>query len=183
MRQLRERVLRAPVAYFAGRWRLRCRRSRFMEETPDAKVEKYRGDLTFFMKLRAAVKQALRRGRRLQGVRGQDSEADRHARRRPASVEKVTTLVNIFDKDAFLKEVEKLEGTASKADTIAHRTKKTIERADGRRPGLLPQVLRDAGRRDPGLPREAAGRPRLPGQGDGDRRRRSATATGDDLAG
>ena len=43
------------------------------------------------------------------------------------SVEKVTTLVNIFDKDAFLKEVEKIEGTASKADTIAHRTKKTIE--------------------------------------------------------
>jgi len=42
-------------------------------------------------------------------------------------VEKVATLVNIFDKDAFLRELERLEGTASKADTIAHRTKKTIE--------------------------------------------------------
>ncbi len=46
-------------------------------------------------------------------------------------VEKVTTLVNIFDKDAFLKEIEKLESISSKADTIAHRTKKTItERMD-----------------------------------------------------
>jgi type I restriction enzyme, R subunit len=43
------------------------------------------------------------------------------------NVEKVTTLVNIFDKDAFLQELEKIEGAASRADTIAHRTKKTIE--------------------------------------------------------
>lgn len=43
----------------------------------------------------------------------------------------MTTLVNIFDKDAFLKEIEKLESISSKADTIAHRTKKTItERMD-----------------------------------------------------
>ena len=47
------------------------------------------------------------------------------------NVEKVTNLVNIFDKDAFQKEVEKVEGTASRADMIAHRTKKTIvERMD-----------------------------------------------------
>jgi type I restriction enzyme R subunit len=46
-------------------------------------------------------------------------------------VEKVTSLVNIFDEDAFEKEIERLEGTASKADTIAHRTKRTIsERMD-----------------------------------------------------
>ena len=47
------------------------------------------------------------------------------------AVEKVTTLVNIFDKNAFLKELEKLESTASKADTIAHRTRRTlIEKMD-----------------------------------------------------
>ena len=47
------------------------------------------------------------------------------------AVEKITSLVNIFDKDAFLKEVEKLESLASKADTIAHRTRRTIhERMD-----------------------------------------------------
>ncbi len=39
--------------------------------------------------------------------------------------------VNIFDKDAFGKEISKLGSDASKADTIAHRTKKTIsERMD-----------------------------------------------------
>ena len=41
-------------------------------------------------------------------------------------VEKITDLVNIFDADAFAKEVEKLGSTASKADTIAYRTKRTI---------------------------------------------------------
>jgi len=42
-------------------------------------------------------------------------------------VDKVTSLVNIFDKDAFLKKFEKIESASSKADTIAYRTKRTIE--------------------------------------------------------
>ena len=42
-------------------------------------------------------------------------------------VEQVTGLVNIFDKDSFVKEVRALYGDAAKADTIAHRMKKTIE--------------------------------------------------------
>lgn len=41
-------------------------------------------------------------------------------------VEAITDLVNIFDKEAFAAEVAKLEGDASKADTIAFRTKRTI---------------------------------------------------------
>ena len=50
-----------------------------------------------------------------------------------SGVKKVTSLVNIFDKEAFEKELDELAGksAASKADTIAHRTKKTInERMD-----------------------------------------------------
>ena len=100
--------------------------TRFMEQTPDAKIEKYRKDLTFFMNLRSSV-----RRRYAEVVDFKEYEAkiqkliDTHVS--TGTVEKVTTLVNIFDKDAFLKELEKLEGTASKADTIAHRTKKTIE--------------------------------------------------------
>lgn len=100
--------------------------TRFIEQTPDAKVEKYRKDLAFFANLRIAV-----RKRYAEVVDFREYEAkiqkliDTHVS--TGTVEKVTTLVNIFDKDAFLKEVEKLEGTASKADTIAHRTKKTIE--------------------------------------------------------
>jgi type I restriction enzyme R subunit len=103
---------------------------RFMEDTPGAKVEKYKADLTFFLKLRVAVKK-----RYAEVVDFKEYEAkiqkliDTHVT--TSAVEKVTTLVNIFDKDAFLKEIEKLESNSSKADTIAHRTKRTItERMD-----------------------------------------------------
>ena len=103
---------------------------RFLEDTPDAKVEKYKADLTFFMKLRVAVQK-----RNSEVVDFKEFEAkiqkliDIHVT--TGAVEKVTTLVNIFDKEAFFKEIEKLETLASKADTIAHRTKKTItERMD-----------------------------------------------------
>jgi len=41
-------------------------------------------------------------------------------------VEQITKPVNIFEREAFQAEVEKLQSTASKADTIAHRTQKTI---------------------------------------------------------
>ncbi len=41
-------------------------------------------------------------------------------------VERITPLVNIFDKDAFAREVAKLPNDAAKADTIAHRTARTI---------------------------------------------------------
>ncbi len=98
---------------------------RFMEETPGAKVEKYKADLTFFAKLRAAVKK-----RYAEVIDFKEYEAkiqkliDTHVT--TGAVEKVTTLVNIFDKNAFLKEIEKLESTASQADTIAHRTRRTL---------------------------------------------------------
>ncbi len=42
-------------------------------------------------------------------------------------VEKLTEQVDIFNTEAFSQEVEKVTGTASKADTIAHRTKRTLK--------------------------------------------------------
>jgi type I restriction enzyme, R subunit len=104
--------------------------TRFMEDTPGKKVEKYRADLTFFVRLRAAVKK-----RYAEVVDFKEYEAkiqkliDTYVT--TGAVETVTSLVNIFDKDAFRKEIEKLESVASKADTIAHRTRRTItERMD-----------------------------------------------------
>lgn len=99
--------------------------TRFMEETPEEKIQRYRDDLKFFMQLRSAVKR-----RYAEVVDFKEYEAkirkliDTHVG--TGQVETITTLVNIFDKDAFQREVERIEGTASKADTIAHRTKKTI---------------------------------------------------------
>lgn len=99
--------------------------SAFLEATPTAKREKYKADLRFFMQLRASV-----RKRYAEVVDFKEYEAriqklvDQYVG--TGEVEKVTDLVNIFDSEAFAKEVEKLGSTASKADTIAHRTKRTI---------------------------------------------------------
>lgn len=97
----------------------------FLEETPEDKLNKYKADLRFFMKLRNSV-----RKRFAEVVDFKEYEeriqklVDQHVG--TGEVETITDLVNIFDADAFAKEVEKLGSTASKADTIAYRTKRTI---------------------------------------------------------
>lgn len=97
----------------------------FIENTPEAKVAKYKADLKFFIELRASV-----RRRYAEVVDFKEYEAkiqkllDTHVGTK--EVERVTDLVNIFDADAFAAEIKKLEGSTSKADTIAYRTKKTI---------------------------------------------------------
>lgn len=97
----------------------------FLDETPEEKVAKYKGDLQFFMQLRVSV-----RRRYAEVVDFKEYEPriqkliDQHVG--TGQVEQVTDLVNIFDADAFAKEVDKLESAASKADTIAYRTKRTI---------------------------------------------------------
>ena len=101
---------------------------KFMEQTPDEKVQKYRKDLKFFMQLRTSVK---RRYAEIIDFKEYEEKIqkllDTHVS--TSGVEKVTQLVNIFEKEAFEKELDELEGKsiASKADTIAHRTKKTIQ--------------------------------------------------------
>lgn len=102
----------------------------FLEKTPEEKIAKYKNDLKFFMKLRVSVCR-----RYAEVVNFKEYEAkiqkliDTHVG--TGEVEKITDLVNIFDSDAFAKEVDKMGSAESKADTIAHRTKKTIkERMD-----------------------------------------------------
>lgn len=97
----------------------------FLQTAPDVKVKKYKGDLRTFVNLRNSV-----RRRYAETVDFKEYEAriqnllDKHVG--TGEVEVITPLVNIFDVDAFSKEVEKLDTPASKADTIAYRTKKTI---------------------------------------------------------
>ncbi|MBW2036396.1 MAG: type I restriction endonuclease subunit R [Deltaproteobacteria bacterium] len=98
---------------------------KFLEETDPSKISRYRADLKFFSKLRAAV-----RRRYAEVVDFGEYEPkiqkllDTHVG--TGEVERITPLVNIFDKDAFAKEVENLPTAAAKADTIAHRTARTI---------------------------------------------------------
>jgi type I restriction enzyme R subunit len=102
----------------------------FMETTPEQKVSKYRNDLKFFEALRRAV-----RRRYAEVVDFGEYEPkiqrllDRHVG--TGEVETITPLVDIFNREAFDKEVERAGTPASKADLIASRTAKTIrERMD-----------------------------------------------------
>ncbi|MCD4786317.1 MAG: type I restriction endonuclease subunit R [Candidatus Eremiobacteraeota bacterium] len=98
---------------------------RFHEDTPPEKTSRYRMDLKFFAKLRASV-----RRRYAEAVDFAEYEQkiqkllDTYVG--AGEVEKITPLVNIFDQEAFAREVEKLISPAAKADTIAHRTARTI---------------------------------------------------------
>ncbi len=99
--------------------------SDFLGATSEDKLTTYKADLRFFMQLRSSV-----RKRYAEVVDFKEYEAriqklvDQHVG--TGEIEKITDLVNIFDADAFAKEVEKLGSAASKADTIAYRTKRTI---------------------------------------------------------
>jgi len=97
----------------------------FLRDTPEKKIQTYKDDMAFFLKLRVAVKQ-----RYAEEVDYKEYEKkvqkliDTHVR--SEGIQQVTPLVNIFERDTFKKEIEKLESDASKADTIAHRTARTI---------------------------------------------------------
>ncbi|HTV48653.1 MAG TPA: HsdR family type I site-specific deoxyribonuclease [Phycisphaerae bacterium] len=97
----------------------------FLEQTPQEKLNRYKVDLKFFANLRTAVKR-----RYAEEVDFGEYEPkiqkliDTYVG--TGEVQQITPLVDIFDNDAFRKEVEELTGKVSKADTIAFRTKKTI---------------------------------------------------------
>jgi len=98
----------------------------FLEDTPEEKIYRYRNDLKFFSKLRISV-----RRRYAEAVDFSEYEPkiqkllDTHVG--AGEIEQITPLVNIFDKDAFAHEVGKIVNASAKADTIAHRTARTID--------------------------------------------------------
>jgi len=97
----------------------------FIEKTPEQRVNKYKRDLKFFTALRTAVSR--RYGETVDFSEYEpkiEKLIDRHVG--AGEVERLTDLVNIFEKDKFEAEIERVTGDAAKADTIAHRTKRTI---------------------------------------------------------
>ena len=97
----------------------------WVDETPDHLIERYKNDSKFFLNLRASVKMRYSDDVDYKQYEGQVQKLiDTHI-----STEDVITItepVNIFDKDKFEQELDKLTSPAAKADTIASRTKKTI---------------------------------------------------------
>ena len=97
----------------------------FHKTTEENRIAKYKEDLAFFMKLRSAVSSRYSDKIDYKKYEGQIQKLiDTHIA--TSDVIKLTDLVNIFDKDAFEEEVEKVIGKAAKADMIASRTAKHI---------------------------------------------------------
>ncbi len=99
--------------------------TKFYEEVSEEKIERYKVDLLFFQKLRysiriryAEVVDFKEYESRIQKLLDEYVVAD--------DIVRITEQVNIFDKELFEKEVEKVNGNAAKADMIAHQMIKTI---------------------------------------------------------
>jgi type I restriction enzyme, R subunit len=97
----------------------------FYDDTPADLIKTYKDDLKRFWSLRTSVQQRYSETIDYSQYEKQILKVmDSHIQ--APDIEIVTKQVNIFDVEAFDKEVEKREGAAAKADTIASRLKKTI---------------------------------------------------------
>lgn len=97
----------------------------FQQNTPQELIDRYKADLKMFLKLRNAVQERFSDTIDYSQYEGQIQKLiDTHIE--SGEVQTVTNLVNIFDKEKFDEEVERITGKAAKADTIASRTAKYI---------------------------------------------------------
>jgi len=99
--------------------------AKFHDATHPEKVGRYRGDLKFFVELRASVRQRYAETidfgeyeKRIQAL------VDRHVG--AGEVKQIVPLVSIFDDEAFQAAVDERKTPRSKADLIASQTKRTI---------------------------------------------------------
>lgn len=107
----------------------------YIEKTDKALIEKYTEDAKFFLKLRVSVK-----SRYSDGIdyRQYETQIQKLINTHVTSDEviQLTNQVNIFDRDAFEKEVEQHTSPAARADLIASRTTKTITDRMGEDPAF-----------------------------------------------
>lgn len=98
----------------------------FYEENDDRQVKVYTEALKFFQSLRASVK---RRYAESIDFREYEAKIQKLLDTYVTSDEviRITEPVDIFDKENFQKELERIEGKAARADMIAHRMKRSID--------------------------------------------------------
>lgn len=128
-RALREKDIREDfykrLANYARILKLALSSIDFHKKTSESKIKRYKSDLKFFMKLRTAVAQRFSDKIDYKVYEGQIQKLiDQHITTQ--GIEPLTELVNIFDEEAFQREVERTVGEAAKADKIASRTSKHI---------------------------------------------------------
>ena len=113
------------LAAFAKGLKLALSSIQFHKEVDLKTINRYKEDLTMFLKLRLAVVERYSDEIDYKQYEGQIQKLiDTHIT--TEKVETITELVNIFDKDKFQQEVENTIGKAAKADKIASRTSKHI---------------------------------------------------------
>ncbi len=99
---------------------------KFFDDVDPTAIKRYKEDLKFFQKLRASVR---KRYAEVVDIGEYEPKIKKllDTYVTSDSVEIITEEVNIFDKEKFEEELAKLRGKGSQADTIAHRTQKTIQ--------------------------------------------------------
>lgn len=113
------------LASFAKGLKLAFSSIQFYKEVEEKIINRYKEDLTMFLKLRLAVIERYSDTIDYKQYEGQIQKLiDKHIT--TETVETITELVNIFDKEKFQQEVESTTGKAAKADKIASRTSKHI---------------------------------------------------------
>lgn len=110
---------------FSSVLRLALSTKAFHDTTDGKTIQRYKEDMRMFAKLRTAVQ--LRYSDAID-YKKYEARIEKLINRHVESdeVKVITKLVNIFDKENFQKEIDKVVGTAAKADTIASRTSKYI---------------------------------------------------------
>lgn len=113
------------LAAFAKGLKLALSSIQFHKEVEEKVINRYKEDLTMFLKLRLAVVERYSDEIDYKQYEGQIQKLiDTHIT--TEKIETITELVNIFDKDKFQQEIENTTGKAAKADKIASRTAKHI---------------------------------------------------------
>jgi type I restriction enzyme R subunit len=134
------------LAVFAKALKLALSSIQFHKEVEEKTINRYKEDLAMFLKLRLAVIERYSDEIDYKQYEGQIQKLiDTHIT--TETVETITELVNIFDKENFQRELENTIGKAAKADKIASRTSKHISEKMDEDPAFykkFSQMLKDS---------------------------------------
>lgn len=121
---IRERFYDA-LRLFANTLQLALSSARFLDNTPEKTIRRYKADLKEFLNLRNAVKHRFGEAVDYSAYEQQfKNMVSKHIG--ADAVQEVVAPVDIFAVDAFEQQLELIQGDAAKADHIAARVKKTI---------------------------------------------------------
>lgn len=114
------------VSHFARLLKMSLASVEFVTKTEEAKIDTYKKDAKFFLKLRVDVTRRYNDDISYKEFEPQIQKLINKHISTEGEIIKVTDMVDIFDKDEREAEVEKITGKAAKADHIASRTVKAI---------------------------------------------------------